>query len=350
MGKNILIINAGSTSLKYGLFDSKLKKIKNGVYTDITNFEKIIRDLLRQIGDVNELIGVGHRVVHGGGIFNDSIEINDSNIANLESLNNLAPLHNPHNIKAIKILRDFIPGLRQVAVFDTSFFSGLPDKAALYAIPEELADEHKIRRYGFHGISHEYCLEKTAEKLEKDKRKLNIISCHLGGGWSAVAIKKGQAIDTSMGYTPIEGLVMMTRTGDVGAGVVLELLRDSFGADWDIDRISNILNKESGIKALSGGIEDYRELLEEIRKGNQKAKLAFDLAIYRLVKYIGAYWFALEGAVDAIVLTGAIGAGDKITRDEIKNKLKFLGKTELVIIEPDEELAIAEKTKELIIE
>lgn len=348
MSNNILIINSGSSSLKYKLFDSNKKEIKGETFSDINSHEKIIKRILREIGDVSDLKAVGHRVVHGGESFLNSVLINEKNIQKLEELNDLAPLHNPYNLLGIKIISEFLPMTPQVAVFDTSFFANIKEKASIYAIPDNLSTKFKIKRYGFHGISHNYMSLEVAKKIGKPLGKLNLITCHLGGGWSISAIKNGQAIDTSMGFTPLEGLVMMTRAGDLGSGVVFELLREGLGTQHDIENLYHILNCESGIKALSGGIDDYQILLKEINLGNKKAKLAFDVATYKLSKYIGAYFVALGGKLDALVFSGAIGSGDPITRNEVLNKVKFLGKFKSFSIPTNEESLIADEVLKLL--
>ncbi len=344
MISNILIINTGSTSLKYKLFDLSLGEIKGESFSDVTDHEKIIKKILREIGDISSLVAVGHRVVHGGENFNKPILIDEKKLAELESINDLAPLHNPYNLLGIKILREFLPQTPQIAVFDTAFFADLPEKSSKYAISDNLSKKHKIKKYGFHGMSHQYIAEETAKKLNKPLNKLNLITCHLGGGWSVSAIKNGRAIDTSMGFTPLEGLVMMTRVGDIDPGVIFEILGEDLGTKNDIDRLYHELNFESGIKALSGGIDDYRELLKEMNLGNQKAKLAFDIATYRLSKYIGAYFVALSGKLDALVFSGAIGSGDSVTRNEIIKNTKFLGDFKNLAIETNEEFLIAKET------
>ena len=345
---NILVINSGSTSLKYKLFDADNEEIKGGVFSVANDHEKIIKKILRELGDVSKIKAVGHRMVHGGEEFVEPIVINEDNLRKLEELNHLAPLHNPFNILGIKIISEFLPNTPQTAVFDTAFFANIPEKASIYAIPDDLAQKYKIKRYGFHGISHNYIAHEAAKQLRKPLSKLNLITCHLGGGWSVTAIKNGKAIDTSMGFTPLEGLVMMTRAGDLGSGVVFEILREGLGTQNDIEKLYDILNNNSGIKGLSGGIDDYQNLLREMNFGNEKAKLAFSVATYRLSKYIGAYFVALGGKLDAVVFSGAIGAGDPVTRNEIIKNTKFLGKHKTLNFETNEELLIAEKTRKLV--
>lgn len=343
MINNILVINTGSTSLKYKLFDLSLREIKKESFFDVSDHEKILKRILREIGDISSLRAVGHRVVHGGENFKKSILIDDKNLAELEGLNDLAPLHNPYNLLGIKILREFLPITPQIAVFDTAFFADMPEKSTKYAISDNLSKKYKIKKYGFHGISHQYIAEEAAKKLGSPLSKLNLITCHLGGGWSVAAIKNGRAIDTSMGFTPSEGLVMMTRAGDIGLGAIFNLLEEGPGSKNDINKLYHELNFESGIKAISGGIDDYQKLLKEINLGNKKAKLAFDMATYRLLKYIGAYYVALSGKLDALVFSGAIGSGDPITRNEIIKNTKFLGNYKNLSIETNEEFLIAKE-------
>lgn len=348
MSKNILVINSGSTSLKYKLFDKNNKELKSDVFEISSNHEIIIKKILREIGNVSDIEAVVHRVVHGGEDFVEPIIVDDNNLAKLEELNVLAPLHNPFNLLGIKIIKDFLPNTKQIAVFDTAFFSEMPDRASVYAIPDDLAQKYKIKRYGFHGISHNYIAHEAAKQLGKPLNKLNLITCHLGGGWSVTAIKNGKPIDTSMGYTPLEGLVMMTRAGDLGSGVVFEILREGLGTQNDIEKLYETLNNSSGIKGISGGISDYQDLLREYNLGNEKAKLAFQVATYRLSKYIGAYFVALGGKLDAVVFSGAIGAGDPMTRNEIINNTKFLGKYKNLSFATNEEFLMAKQARGLL--
>ncbi|MDA3840091.1 MAG: acetate/propionate family kinase [Patescibacteria group bacterium] len=348
MSQNILVINSGSTSLKYKLFDVSGNEIKREKFLVENNHEKIIKKILREVGDVSDISAVGHRIVHGGEDFVEPVIINENILERLEKINNLAPLHNPYNLLGIKIISEFLPNTPQVAVFDTAFFSNIPEKARVYAIPDDLAERYSIKRYGFHGISHNYIAHEAAQELGKPLSKLNLITCHLGGGWSITAIKNGKPIDTSMGFTPLEGLVMMTRAGDIGSGVVFEILREGIGTQNDIEKLYDILNNNSGIKGLSGGIDDYQVLLREMNLGNKKARLAFNVATYRLSKYIGAYFVALGGKLDAIVFSGGIGAGDSVTRNEIINNTKFLGKHKNISFETNEEALIARETRKLV--
>lgn len=338
---NILVLNSGSTSLKYKLFDAKEKELKAGEISNIKDHDDGVKKVLKEIGGLQDLVAVGHRMVHGRDKFHEPIIVDEKIFKELEEFNNLAPLHNPYNLAGIRAVGGFLPDIPQIAVFDTAFYFDLPEVARIYALPKELAEELKIRRYGFHGISHRYAMEVAARELNKPINKLNIITCHLGGGWSATVIKAGKPIDTSMGWTPLEGLVMMTRCGDIDPGIVIELIKK------EGENAYNLLNSESGIKGLTG-INDFQELLKRVSLGNREAKLAFDLAVYRLVKYIGSYFAVLEGKIDAVVFTGAIGAGNPMTRLEVMKKLKFLGKIPAIVVKANEELMIAREVGKLL--
>lgn len=346
---SILAINSGSTSVKYKLIDDEEKEIKQGSIQNLKDHFTAIKTVLREIGDLRDLTAVGHRVVHGGPKFSTPLLINEDNLLELEQFNILAPLHNPYNLAGVKAAIAYLPQAKQVAVFDTAFYSSLPEIAKIYALPMELCEKYGIRRYGFHGISHKFVAQEAAKLLKKSINKINLISCHLGGGWSVTAIKKGLPVDTSMGFTPMEGLVMITRAGDIDPGIILKLLKAMPGEinEAKVDELYDILNKQSGIKGLSG-FEDYQALLTEVSLGGREAKLAFDLAINRLVKYIGAYWTILNGEVDAIIFTGAVGSGNPLTRNQVMKKIKCLGSLPMLSIKTDEELMIVREVKELI--
>jgi len=355
----ILILNCGSQSIKWKIFSAKggpasggnLKLVNQGkrdVFIS-AEFENVLTEELNKITE--EITIVGHRVVHGGGIFTKPLEITTENLQELEKINHLAPLHNPYNLLGIKVCQKIFQNTPQIAVFDTEFFSNLPEKAYTYALPENIAKELGFRRYGFQGTSHEYVARKASEVVKKPFNKLKIITCHLGGGASVSAIKNGKAIDTSMGFTPVEGLVMMTRSGNIDAGIVLELVKQ-FG----IEGTDKILNKESGIKGICGE-GDMLKVFEKIKQGDQNAKLAFDVFVYSVQKQIGAYFAILDGC-DVLVFTGSIGSGNPKTRTAICKGLSILkiptakpsrildGKaigTKVLAIETDEELIIMEK-------
>jgi len=339
----ILVLNCGSQSIKWKVFDKKLKLVKQGK-RDVLNsagWEKILEEELCKVNE--EILLVGHRVVHGGGIFTKPLEITAENLAELEKVNHLAPLHNPYNLLGIRACQKFFTKAVQVAVFDTEFFANLSEKASTYALPENIAKEFGFKRYGFQGTSHEYVARKAAEIVKKPFNKLKIITCHLGGGASVTAIKNGKAVDTSMGFTPLEGLVMMTRSGNIDAGIVFELVK-SFG----VEGADKILNKDSGIKGISGE-GTMLGLFEKIKQKDENAKLAFDVFVYSIQKYIGGY-FAILGGCDVLVFTGSIGSGNPKTRNAVCKGLDILkkparrgGGTKVLAIETDEELAIAQK-------
>jgi acetate kinase len=337
----ILVLNCGSQSIKWKVFSEDLKVAKEGksIVLDQDFFQKSLEEELKKINGL-EINVIGHRVVHGGKTFISPIKITDENLIELEKLNHLAPLHNPFNISGIKACQQFFKDISQFAVFDTEFFKDLPEKAFTYALPDNILKEFGFRRYGFHGISHEYVAKLASKSIKKPFEKLKIITCHLGGGASITAIKNGKAIDTSMGFTPMEGLVMMTRSGNIDAGIILELVRD-----FSIDRASEILNKESGIKGICGEGEMLK-VLEMVQTSNEKAKLALDVFVYSIQKYIGAYYTILGGC-DLLVFTGLIGSGSEKIRDMVCKDLKILNKTKILAIETDEELAIAEKVKNI---
>lgn len=333
----ILVLNCGSQSIKWKLFDGGLKIKREGSITILErkDYEKVLISELGKIKkDQENVTIVGHRVVHAGGKFRSPLVINSRNLKDLERLNELAPLHNPFNVLGIKFSQSVFPEARQIAVFDTDFFSSLSEKVCTYPLPEGIVEKYKIKRFGFHGISHEYAAQEAAKIIGKPLKSLKIITCHLGGGASITAVGNGKAIDTSMGFTPMEGLVMMTRTGNLDPGIILYLNRKVKNLDY-------ILNNESGIKGICG-LSDMRDVLKAVKKGNKKAKLALDIFVYSIQKYIGAY-FAILGGCDVVVFTGSIGSGSaKITNMICKN-LSILKNTKVLSVKADEELAIAKK-------
>ncbi|MBI4779306.1 acetate kinase [Candidatus Falkowbacteria bacterium] len=339
---SILVINSGSTSIKYKLFADDEEEIKQGNIVNVSDHQAALKQVLRGVGGLQDLTAVGHRVVHGGHKFFKPLLIDENNFSELEQFNNLAPLHNPYNLAGIKAAREYLPRIKQVAVFDTAFYADLPEISRLYALPKEISEKYKIYRYGFH-------LEESAGLLKTEINKVNLIICHLGGGWSITAIKNGRPIDTSMGLTPLEGLVMMTRAGDIDPGIIFKLLEEMPGEinKEKLAMVYDLLNKQSGIKGLAG-VSDFQELLKMVSLGNLEANLAFDLAINHLVKYIGAYWAELEGKARAIVFTGAVGAGNPMTRNRVMKKITCLGKLPMLAIAANEELMIAREVKELI--
>ena len=340
---SILVLNAGSTSLKYKLFNIQdFKILKKGNIGNLghngKDHNEAFRSILRSIGDLTNIKAVGHRIVHGGQKFSQPTLINDQCLKDLAEFNHLAPLHNPYGLAVLESARVYLSGIPHIAVFDTGFFISLPLKTKVYALPLEYYEKHNIQRFGFHGISHQYVAEQAAKILKKQLNKINLITCHLGGGCSITAIKKGQAVDTSMGFTPLEGLVMMTRPGDIDPGLIFHLNQN---LNLSRQEIYNLLNYESGIKGLYGS-SDFLKLLRAVKKGNKKAKLAFEIFVYRIQKYIGAY-YGILGDVQAVVFTGAIGAGKPYTRQKICQNLKFLKRTKVLSIPTDEELAIAQQ-------
>ncbi len=339
----ILVLNCGSTSIKWKVFNlpaqagAKLKPVQEGQcsVTDQNLFQKFLEIELAKVDRTNITL-VGHRVVHGSDKFISPIKIDENNLSELEKISHLAPLHNPFNILTIKTCQNIFKDVSQFAVFDTEFFANLPEKASTYPLPEEIVKEFGFKRYGFQGTSHEFAARKAAEMVKKPISKLKIITCHLGGGASTAAIKNGKAVDTSMGFTPLEGLVMMTRSGNIDAGIVLELVRE-----FSLDKASEILNKQSGIKGICGD-SDMLRVLDRVSVGDEKAKLALDVFVYSIQKYIGGY-FAILGGCDLLVFTGAIGYGSAKIRNMITKNLDILKKTKILAIKNDEELAIAAK-------
>jgi len=337
----ILVLNCGSQSIKWKLFrkkDLKLLEEDEKTVFNSNNFEEI---LFREVNELknkyfDKIQKIGHRVVHGGEKFRKPTKITKQVLKELEKFNKLAPLHNPFNILGIKVAKKVFPKVSQTAVFDTEFYKDLPKKAYIYPLPEEIRNKYKIRRFGFHGISHEYVAKEAAKRIKKPFKKLKIITCHLGGGSSITAIKNGKAIDTSMGFTPMEGLIMMTRPGDIDAGIVLELVKD-----FSLKKTDKILNFQSGLKGICGK-EKMLDVLKKAKQGNKKAKLALDLFAYRIQKYIGSY-FTILGGCDLLIFTGTIGFFSAKIRNMICRDLTILKNTKILAIKTDEEFSIAQK-------
>lgn len=357
---NILIINCGSTSLKYQLIKSTDENVlavglceriglntsdlthtaQNGktlhVETKMDNHEDAIKLVLEAlldqehgvIKDLNEIQAVGHRVVHGGEKFASSIIIDNEVIEAIEDCNELAPLHNPANLVGINACRKLMEDVPMVAVFDTAFHQTMPAKAFLYALPSEYYENLKIRKYGFHGTSHSFVSDRAIEIANLGKDNSKVIVCHLGGGASITAIKNGKSIDTSMGFTPLAGLVMGTRSGDIDPSIIEYIAKKE---DKTLEEVMEILNKKSGIHGMSGVSSDFRDITKAMSEGNEKAQTAFDVFVYSVVKYIGGYVAAMNG-VDAIVFTAGVGENSVIVRTEVCKYLTYLG------IEIDEEL------------
>lgn len=366
----ILVINSGSSSIKYKLFDMpqetntvhgaiehigesgskinharntkalrKENKISNGVKDHYTGLKMVL-------GRIRQVDLVGHRVVHGAEKFKKPILINASVISKIRQCLRLAPLHNPANLAGILACKKLLPGIRQVAVFDTAFHQTLPDYAYIYGLPYAYYERLGIRKYGFHGTSHEYAASEAARRLNKPISKLKIITCHLGNGCSIAAVERGRSIDTSMGFTPLEGLIMGTRCGDIDPALVAYIMQKK---KLNIFQVENILNKESGLKGISGISNDMRILEARRKKRDARARLAVDIFIYRIKKYIGAYT-AIMGGCDALVFTGGIGENQARIRKEIsQNVFSHLKKRpEILVIPTNEELMIARQAYSLV--
>ena len=350
---NILVINAGSSSLKYQLLNPETQQVLakglcerigiDGKFTykpegkeavkeaDVampTHNEaiKAVLDALVDpangvIGSMKEIDAVGHRVVHGGEKFAKSVLITDEVMAAIEECNPLAPLHNPANIIGIKACQALMPGTPMVAVFDTAFHQTMPPAAYMYALPYEYYEKDKVRRYGFHGTSHKYVTQRAAAMLGKPIEELKLISCHLGNGSSIAAVDGGKSVDTSMGFTPLAGLPMGTRCGDIDAGI-LQYLMNKYG--MDIDKMLNVLNKKSGVEGLSCVSSDFRDLEAAAAKGDSKADLAQKKFAYEVRKYVGSYAAAM-GGVDAVIFTAGVGENDKAIRSMVCSGLDFMG-------------------------
>lgn len=395
----ILVLNCGSSSIKYKLFDMTTKEILaqggiekiglKGSFLKLTlpNGEKVIlnKDIpehtvgvefifqtltSEQYGalkSLKELDAVGHRIVHGGERFSESVILNKEALDAITACNDLAPLHNPANLKGVAAVSALLPGLPQVGVFDTAFHQTMPDYAYMYAIPYELYEKYGIRRYGFHGTSHRYVSKRVCEFLGIQPEGTRIITCHVGNGGSVSAIKDGKCIDTSMGLTPLEGLMMGTRSGDIDAGAVTFIMEKE---GLNATGVSNLLNKKSGLLGVSGVSSDMREIQAAVDAGNEKANLAQTMYYYRIKKYIGTYAAAL-GGVDVIVFTGGVGENKEDSRERACEGLEFMGvkldkelnktihgeeavistpdsKVKVVVIPTDEELMIATDTMTLL--
>ena len=390
----ILVLNCGSSSIKYKLFDMTTKEVlaqggiekiglvgsflkltlpngeKKILEKDIpehtAGIEFILNTLVSPeygaIKSLDEINAVGHRMVHGGERFSESVLLNKEVLDAFIACNDLAPLHNPANLKGVNAVSAILPNVPQVGVFDTAFHQTMPDYAYMYAIPYELYEKYGVRRYGFHGTSHRYVSQRVCEFLGVDPKGKKIITCHIGNGGSISAIKDGKCIDTSMGLTPLEGLVMGTRSGDIDAGAVTFITEKE---GLNATGVSNLLNKKSGVLGVSGVSSDMRELEAAVAAGNPKAILAEKMYFYRIKKYIGAYAAAL-GGVDIILFTGGVGENQANCRSEVCEGLEFMGvkidleknkvrgeeaiisaddsKVTVAVIPTDEELMIASDT------
>jgi len=390
----ILVLNCGSSSIKYKLFDMTTKEVlaqggiekiglvgsflkltlpngeKKILEKDIpehtAGIEFILNTLVSPeygaIKSLDEINAVGHRMVHGGERFSESVLLNKEVLDAFIACNDLAPLHNPANLKGVNAVSAILPNVPQVGVFDTAFHQTMPDYAYMYAIPYELYEKYGVRRYGFHGTSHRYVSQRVCEFLGVDPKGKKIITCHIGNGGSISAIKDGKCIDTSMGLTPLEGLVMGTRSGDIDAGAITFIMEKE---GLNATGVSNLLNKKSGVLGVSGVSSDMRELEAAVAAGNPKAILAEKMYFYRIKKYIGAYAAAL-GGVDIILFTGGVGENQANCRSEVCEGLEFMGvkidleknkvrgeeaiisaddsKVTVAVIPTDEELMIASDT------
>lgn len=349
----VLVINCGSSSLKYQVFDMTTEtvlakgiverigidgsflKYRRGdednitIEAEIPNHEvaiKLVFDALTHesygvLRSMDEIAAVGHRVVHAGEKYASSVVIDDDVMAALRECIDLAPLHNPPNIMGIEVAQKLMPNVKHVGVFDTAFHQTMPDYAYMYALPYEYYEKHKVRRYGFHGTSHKYVSQRAAAMLGRPIEELKIITCHLGNGASVTAVKGGKSVDTSMGFTPLEGLIMGTRSGDLDPAVVT-FLQEKEG--FSSEQVNNLLNKKSGVLGISGVSSDFRSLEEASDAGNERAALAMEMFAYRVRKYIGAYAAAM-GGVDAIVFTAGLGENSALMREKICAGLEFLG-------------------------
>ncbi len=349
----VLVLNSGSSSIKYQFIDTEKKvalakglvdrigmsgavlthqrydgdqiKIAGEILDHQIAVEYVLGVMLSKnhgvISDKKDIEAVGHRVVHGGETFSDSVFINDEVVKVLQDNIELAPLHNPPNIKGIQACQRILPDTPQCGVFDTAFHSHMPPKSYLYGIPYELYKKYKIRRYGFHGTSHLYVSQRAAALLNKNTKDLKIITAHLGNGCSIAAIKHGQSMDTSMGFTPLEGLLMGTRSGDLDPSLILYIMGKE---GLTLGEASTLLNKHSGLIGISGESSDMREILAAAKDNQQRSKWAFEIFCYRIKKYIGAYAAAM-GGLDVLVFTGGIGENSKEIREEVCNDMQFLG-------------------------
>ncbi|KKY02919.1 MULTISPECIES: acetate/propionate family kinase [Paraclostridium] len=395
----VLVLNCGSSSLKYQLIDmsneevlciglverigiegSILKQEKDGVEGKLVveqpmkNHQDAIKLVLEGVvdpkfggvKDISEVEAVGHRVVHGGEKFASSVKINDEVMKALEECVELAPLHNPANIMGIEACEAILPGVPMVGVFDTAFHQTMPKKSYLYGLPHELYTKYGVRRYGFHGTSHKYVSQRAAEMLGKNVEDLKIITCHLGNGASVAAVDGGKCVDTSMGFTPLEGLIMGTRCGDIDAAI-LPFLMEKEGLD--AKGLSDLMNKQSGVYGMTGISSDFRDIEGAAAKGDEKAQVALDAYVQRVQKYIGAYAAEMNG-VDAVVFTAGVGENGIEIRESIASNMEFLGmnldkeankvrgketvistadsKVKILLVPTNEELMIARDTVALV--
>lgn len=392
----VLVINAGSSSIKYQLFDmpgwnilakGMVERIGEAQANLVHNYngQKHVAQIeaadhdaamdvilaalsdatIGVVGEISEIGAVGHRVVHGGEEFTGSVVVSDKVIESLERFADLAPLHNPPNLTGIRAAQHSLPDALQVAVFDTAYHTTIPKTAYLYGLPYEIYEKYRVRRYGFHGTSHRFVARRCAKLMGVDKTQANIITCHLGNGGSITAVKEGKSVDTSMGLTPLEGLVMGTRCGDIDPAIMFYLADKGYS----IDQLNDMCNKQSGLLGISGISNDMRNLVELVEDGNQRAKLAVDIFTYRIKKYVGTYT-AVLGKLDAVVFTGGIGENNPGLRADVCSEQTQIGieidpernavrndesrlistdasRVKVYVIPTDEEAAIAGDTFEL---
>ena len=394
---NVLVINCGSSSLKYQLINSDTEDVlakglcerigidgrlvyqKAGCDKEITEaampthkeaiqmvLDALVNDKTGAIKSLSEVNAVGHRTVHGGEKFASSVVITDEVLEAVAQCNDLAPLHNPANLIGINACKELMPGVPMVAVFDTAFHQTMPEKAYLYGLPYEYYENYKVRRYGFHGTSHSFVSKETARFLGMDLENSKIIVCHLGNGASISAVKDGKCVDTSMGLTPLEGLVMGTRSGDIDPAIMEYIAKKE---DLDIAGVMNVLNKKSGLEGISGLSSDFRDLTAGAKEGNKRAIAAIEVFCYRVAKYVGSYVAAMNG-VDAIAFTAGIGENVGLVREKVCSYLGYLGitldaeanaksgdncvisaadsKVKVAVIPTNEELAICRETVALV--
>ena len=394
---NVLVINCGSSSLKYQVINSDSEEVlakglcerigidgrlvyqPQGGEKEITDapmpthkeavqmvLDALTNEKTGALKSLDEIDAIGHRIVHGGEKFTASTLINDEVIGTVEECNDLAPLHNPANIIGINACRELMPSVPMVGVFDTAFHQTMPQEAYMYGVPYEYYEKYKVRKYGFHGTSHSFVSKRVAEVMGKDYASLKTIVCHLGNGASICAVQNGKSVDTSMGLSPLEGLIMGTRSGDIDPSAV-EFIANKEGLD--LAGILNVLNKKSGVEGISGVSSDFRDLEKAATEGNERAELAIDMFAYRVAKYVGSYAAAMNG-VDVICFTAGIGENTGFIRKKVCDRLEFLGitldaaandthgeeikistddsKVAVYVIPTNEELAIARETVALV--
>lgn len=394
---NVLVINCGSSSLKYQLINSDTEDVlakglcerigidgrlvyqKAGCEKEVTEaampthkeaiqmvLDALVNEKTGAVKSLSEVNAVGHRIVHGGEKFASSVVITDEVLDAVAECNDLAPLHNPANLIGINACKELMPGVPMVAVFDTAFHQTMPQKAYLYGLPYEYYEKYKVRRYGFHGTSHSFVSKEIASFLGMDLENSKIIVCHLGNGASVSAVKDGKCVDTSMGLTPLEGLVMGTRSGDIDPAIMEYIAKKE---NLDIAGVMNVLNKKSGVEGISGLSSDFRDLVDGMEAGNKRAEAAVEVFCYRVAKYVGAYAAAMNG-VDAIAFTAGIGENAALVREKVCEYLGYLGiaidkaenakrgdnvvistadsRVKVAVIPTNEELAICRETVALV--